>query len=537
MQIDLESISVASTAPYRSQVCVLGGGIAGLVLATALAKAGIEVYLLEGGGRTEEVRSQHLYHAGMAGSVHTGTAEGRFRLFGGSSTRWGGQLLPYTPDVFAPPAGLLSIAWPIQPDDISRYYTQVEDLLGVDHLSFQADLYRSFGRKIPEELSKSKTIMLRASKWAPFGRRNLALSLGEQAIASDKVTVFFHANVTELGLKQDGTRIESVLVRDYRGNPYRFEAEQYVLATGTIETSRLLLASRSVAPEGIGNENDQVGRRFHDHISYPAAELTGEARAQMLKWFAPILNQGTTHTAKLEASVSLRERLKMLATMAHITIEEPEGSGADVIRGLLRSMQRADLRGAVVNSLPQLPGASIEIARLAYDAKVRKRRAVSAAAKVTLRIDSEQKALPDNRVRINRHALDALGMPRTIIDWKVSEEELYSIRGFAGFLCEELVRLGVGPISWQPELQAEQSAPLTSITDTFHPMGGTVMGVDPGSSVVNPDLRVHGVGNLSVASCATYPSGGSSNPTFTLMALTLRLAERLERNIIARAGQ
>jgi choline dehydrogenase-like flavoprotein len=534
MQIDLESISVTSTVPYRSQVCVLGGGIAGLVLATALAKVGIDVHLLEAGGRTEEVRSQSLYNAGMAGLVHTGTTEGRFRLFGGSSTRWGGQLLPYTPDVFAPPVGSPSMAWPIGPDAICQYYTQVEDLLGADHLPFGADIYRSFGRNIPEELSKSDTINLRASKWAPFARRNLALTLGEQAIASDKVTVFFHANVTELVLKQDGTRIESVLAQDYRGNQYRFEAEQYVLATGTIETSRLLLASRSVAPEGVGNEKDQVGRRFHDHVSYPAAELTGEARTKMLTWFAPILNQGTTHTAKLEASASLRERLNILAAMAHITIEEPEGSGADVIRGLLRSMQRGDLRGAIVNSLPRLPGASIEIARLAYNAKVRKRRAVSAAAKVTLRIDSEQKARSDNRVRIDIHEVDALGMPRTIVDWKVSEEELYSVRAFAVFLREEFARLGVGPIPWQPELQAEPSAPLTSVTDTFHPMGGTVMGVDPGRSVVDPDLRVHGVANLSVASCAAYPSGGSSNPTFTLMALTLRLAERLERDIAAR---
>jgi choline dehydrogenase-like flavoprotein len=62
-------------------------------------------------------------------------------------------------------------------------------------------------------------------------------------------------------------------------------------------------------------------------------------------------------------------------------------------------------------------------------------------------------------------------------------------------------------------------------------MGGTAMGVDPRSSVVDPDLRMHGVANLSVASCATYPSGGSSNPTFTLMALTLRLAERLMQDV------
>jgi choline dehydrogenase-like flavoprotein len=532
MQIDLESIPTGHAVPYRSQVCIVGAGVAGLILATTLAKAGIAVHLLEAGGREDEVRSQNIYNADMAGLLHTGTTDGRFRLYGGSSTRWGGQLLPYTEDVFSPPAESPSMAWPIGPEAIRKYYTQVEDLLGADHLPFTADLYDSFHRNIPTALSRSNTITLRASKWAPFARRNLALTLGEQAIASDKVTVFFHANAAELLLKQDGARIESVMVRDYRGNQYRFEAGQYVLATGTIETSRLLLASHSsVAPAGVGNAHDQVGRNFHDHVSYPAAELTGEARTKMLRWFAPILNQGTTHTAKLEASASLRERLHALAVMAHITIEEPEGSGAAVVRDLLRSMQRGDMRGAVMTSLPRLPGASIEIARLAYSAKFRRRRSVSVAAKVTLRIDSEQKARPENRIRIDEREVDVLGIPRTIVDWSISEQEIYSIRSFADFLRKDFDRLKVGPIDWQPELQMGVDAPLSNVTDTYHPMGGTAMGVDPRSSVVDPDLRMHGVANLSVASCATYPSGGSSNPTFTLMALTLRLAERLMQDV------
>ena len=349
MQIDLELLPSGPSETYRSQVCIVGAGIAGLVLATALAKAGIEVHLLEAGGSTPdaEPRSQSLYDARMAATHHTGTTEGRFRTFGGSSTRWGAQLLPYTADIFAPPSTTLSQPWPIGPDTISTFYPQVEDLLGADHLPYTADLFSTFGRDLPAALTASPDIALRASKWAPFSRRNLGQTLGKEAIASTRATVFFHANVTELLLAHDGTRIEAVLARDYRGNHYRFEAAEYVLAAGTIETSRLLLASRSIAPAGVGNAHDQVGRGFHDHVSYPAAILTGESRQKLLSWFAPILEQhGTTHTAKLEASPTLRSRLHMLAVMAHITIQEPETSGAAVVRNLLKSMQQGDLRRA-----------------------------------------------------------------------------------------------------------------------------------------------------------------------------------------------
>ena len=95
MQTDLETLSSERAEPFRSQVCIVGGGIAGLVLATTLANAGRDVHLLEAGGLTPEERSQSLYAAAMAGTPHSGTTEGRFRIFGGSSTQWGGQLLPY----------------------------------------------------------------------------------------------------------------------------------------------------------------------------------------------------------------------------------------------------------------------------------------------------------------------------------------------------------------------------------------------------------------------------------------------------------
>ncbi|HEY0264328.1 MAG TPA: GMC family oxidoreductase [Granulicella sp.] len=530
MQIDLEHLPSAPAEPYRSQVCIVGAGIAGLVLATSLARSGVEVHLLEAGGLAPEDRSQQLYEVRAHAERHSGATEGRFRTFGGSSTRWGGQLLPYTADIFAPPAGVASLPWPVDPSELAPFYPQIEDLLGADHLPFTADLYSRFHRNIPATLTGSPDLLLRASKWAPFSRRNLASTLGEQAIASNRITVFLHANVTELLLAADGSRIEAVLARDYRGNQLRFEAQRYIVATGTIESSRLLLASRSVAPEGVGNAHDQVGRGFHDHISYPAAILTGAARSQMLAWFAPILSQGTTHTAKLEAAPVLRQRLGLLAMMAHITIEEPEDSGAGVLRGLLRSMQRGDLRSALVQSLPRLPGASLEIGRLAVEARLRHRRAVSPRAAVTLRIDSEQLAGSGNRIRLAPDEQDALGQPRALLDWQVAPGERRSIRAFAAFLREFLPAVGLGFIDWPPELQHEPEAPLTGITDTYHMMGGTLMGTDPATSVVDASLRVHGVENLFIASCSTFPSGGSSNPTFTMIALSLRLAEKLARD-------
>src|ERR1700742_4384774 len=108
MHIDLDQAERGRK--FRARFCVVGGGIAGLLMATRLAGRGGEVLLLEAGGLEPEERSQSLYNAEMAGDRHAGTTEGRFRTFGGSSTRWGGQLLPYPADVFQPPKGAPSPA-------------------------------------------------------------------------------------------------------------------------------------------------------------------------------------------------------------------------------------------------------------------------------------------------------------------------------------------------------------------------------------------------------------------------------------------
>ena len=260
MRIDLEDPGTAAQPVQRSRVCIIGAGVAGLVLATRLAERGVSVHLLEGGGRTDEDRSQSLYNAGMAARRHAGTTEGRFRLFGGSSTRWGGQLLPFTPDVFHPPVGTPSIAWPIDNAALEPYFADVERLMQADHLPFAGDDFLNSmqaANRPPADLL-GDDLRLRFSKWAPFAARNLAGTLGAQAEANAHITLFLHANVTEILLTPDGTRAEAVLVRNFRGDRFRFEADEVVVAAGTIESSRLLLLSRSVQPAGIGNAQGGV---------------------------------------------------------------------------------------------------------------------------------------------------------------------------------------------------------------------------------------------------------------------------------------
>jgi choline dehydrogenase-like flavoprotein len=525
MLVDLDELE-SRPESIRSKVCIIGAGVAGHSLAQRLTVAGIHVVLLEAGGRSLEERSQSVYNARMARLKHNGTYEGRFRLLGGASTRWGGQLLPFTSEVLQPPPSLPPDGWPLTIDEVMPFYPDAERLLDVDDLPFEAKPFlTAFRRKVPPLLDQLPELRARFSKCAPFSHRNLAATVGKELEQSSLAALYLHANLTELLLAPTGDRIEAALVRNYAGAKFRFEADHFVLATGTIETSRLLLASRSVDPKGVGNTHDQVGRYFHDQINLPAAKLTGPARKMFLESFGPFCSSSTAHKVKFEATPQLRERLDLLAVMAQILIEEPEDSGVSVARSLLRSVQRRDMRETIFRELFKVPKASIDLGRLAYLAKFEKRRHASPKADVMLNLDSGQLPLADTRIRLDDD-LDHLDMPKTVVDWTVSETDVTTLRRFAGFLHDRFAALGLSGVEWRPEI-FDASAEITGITDTFHPMGGCRMGTDPSESVVDANLTVHGISNLSIASAAVYPTGGSSNPTFTIIALALRLADRL----------
>ncbi len=498
----------------RTRFCIIGAGIAGLVLAERLVRRGFEVTVLEAGGLEIEARSQSLYQAEMAEAVHTGTTQGRFRTLGGSSTRWGGQLLPYTDDVFEPPAGCVSASWPIDQGELAGYYPEVLRIMKAGTLPFEDTLLTALGHP-PQPFSPQ--LRVRYSKWAPFGRRNLAHTLGRACLAHSRVHIYTHANVAELVAEQG--RVTHARVLDYRGRAFTFPADHFIVAAGTIESSRVLLLSRTLP-----NGHDLFGRFFHDHVSLHAAVLPAPARRQIMRRLGPFFVDGVLYTAKLEAALPLRIKHDLLAVMAHFTVEEPEDSGISAMRNLLTSVQRGELKQALTRNIaPMLRGVG-DVLRLLWASKFQKRRAVSERAIVRMNIDLEQPARLENRIRLSENR-DALGLRKAMVDWRIGDREYRSATGFARIMRQELETAGFAPLEWTPGLLEGEERP--AMADTYHAMGGLQMGTDPRLSVVDRDLKMHGIANLHVASCAVYPSGGSSNPTFTLMALALRLADHL----------
>lgn len=523
MKVDLED--VPDGAVFKSDVCIVGAGIAGLLLSTRLTKFGFSVNLIEAGGMTLEDRSQMLFDIPVLGRRYTGATEARFRVFGGSSTRWGGQMLPLSDEVFQRRDVVSGVGWPITRWDIESYYDEIQSMMGVNSLPFTDGLVGALGHKPHFE---SSDIRLRYSKWAPFSKRNLARTLGRKCLSSEDTKVFLHGNAVAISLDRKADRVKSVEACNYSGARFTFEAGDFVLCTGTIETSRLLLASTSVCPGGIGNAYDNVGRYFHDHLSVPVASLWGNARRTVLRHMTPYYTGNTLHTPKLEASESLQSRRGLLAVMAHITVTEPEDSGLGAVRKILKCVQRRELPANPARILFGLPMGAQDLAGAWFSMKFGHRRYISPRAKVQLVIDTEQRPQAESRIELS-DKVDALGMRKAVVDWKISSDEGRTVSLFAADLERVFNESGIREIAWPRDFDAGLNGTFGKCHDTYHAMGGTRFGLFERDSVVDPDMCVHGVKNLFVASCSVFPSGGSSNPTFTLMALTMRLADHFRK--------
>ncbi len=505
-------------------ICVIGAGTAGLTLAHEFLSGPYSILVLESGGIEVEEKTQQLYDCRITGLPHRGYLQGRFRTLGGTSTRWGGQLLPLTARDIERREWIGATAWPIGYAELLTYYQRVEHLFGVDDHPYDPDELK----RLPVAGTDFNTSQFTAryAKWPPFARRNLARLVGKACAVSSQVEVILHANVTELSLNDVGTRIVLVKARTLDGRVLEVKAKHFVVAAGTLETIRLLMVSKGSASGGIGNHSDQLGKNFQDHLSLRAADLCPRSIRDFEKRFAPFFINGTMRTARLELSGHMQQDKQLLSCFGQILFDTPENSGfAELREGLRRFQARRNpwpgVRGWA-NIMRDIPN----MCRLGAVRLLKQRVAYPNNARFHLQVDVEQCPNSNSRVSLSQDR-DVLGMPILTIDWRIKDLERRTMREYVRMFRQEWERLDLGDARWNRKLFEEGDEWLEEVIDVYHQTGGTAMSEDPRDGVADPQLCVHGVDNLFLASCSVFPSAGSANPTFTLLALTLRLADHL----------
>jgi hypothetical protein len=523
MLIDLRHAS--AEAPESAETIIVGSGAVGLTMAVELARAGRQVIVLEAGGRGVEAESQDLFRSARWRERELqGLHLGRFRALGGTTNFWGGQLLTFDPIVFERRPWVADVAWPITRQDIEPYYERGYELLGMGrHLSNDAVCKRV--KIAPPDLGADVEFLF--SSWAP--EANLASLFGKEIRSSANLRVFLNAPVVALDMDPAGERAASAVVRSGGGVTRRFSAQRVILANGTVEIARLLKLPLADSRRAPWDSNPWLGRGFADHIDCLAGHVTPLDKKRFHDLFDNAHLDGIKYAPKLKLSAQAQRQRELLGITGFFL----SSSSFEEHIANARVLAHAVLRGRLQWELMPRPREIISTLRVAFPMVVRylrDRRIYHPADRgIQLRLMSEQIPIAESAIHLS-DGRDTLGMPIVELDWRIHGGEIETLATFAELIVEQLERHQLATVRLDPALVARDRSLMLRCNDYYHHMGMARMANTPGDGVVDRDLKVFGTRNLYVAGAAVYPTTGFANPTFTAIALGLRLANAICTN-------
>jgi choline dehydrogenase-like flavoprotein len=509
--------------PAPADLCIVGSGAAGLAIAREFLGTRWRVLVLESGDWQKSAQADDLNTALCGGLAHTGAVEGRARVFGGGTTAWGGQLLPLRQSETARRDWVAHSGWPLAPGDLAPYYRRAERLLGIEESLYDGTVWEQLRTGAPD--FDPESVLFRFSQWAPLMRRNLAVNLRAELSKSANVSVLLGGTVARLVMDSNGASVRHLDVRDVDGRQASVSARHFILCTGGIETPRILLASNAA------NESGNVGRYFQDHISYTAAQIEPSARARIRHFFEPRYRGQSMLTCKIEPTDHVQREHKLLNVMAHVKFDIPSALGLFEVKQMLKAIQQGKAPVPSAHALLAMARGSWELSRLAFGRIALARRSAPTRGAMYLLVDVEQAPNPQSRIRLAREC-DRFGVPRALVDWRLGGQEYETIERFTALLAPQWRRAGLGELRLGGPPDFTLASGLSSARDIYHHMGATRMSEDPAHGVVRPDLRCHTVHNLHIAGSSVFPTGGIANPTFTILALAIRLGDRLKERLM-----
>ena len=473
-------------------VCIVGAGAAGITLALELDGSGLDICLVEAGGfESPPVDDAHPYAGESVGEPYSLLAT-RLRYFGGTTNHWGGWCMPLDPIDFRSRPFVPLSGWPFARPELEPYYERAARICEIDPPIFELEKLPGGDRAAQDLLGNhDPDFTVKLLRYSPPTR--FGLRYRSRIEQSKQVRCFLYSTVVEVEAASGSVAKLRVRAGDKQ---FFVKARAYIIALGAIENARLLLCSDRTHPGGLGNGSGFVGRCFADHIGNPGRQPIGYA---VLPSRSPYLK---------------RYDLGGLMVMLHLSFRDEFLEAHELVNfGILMykdwTMESALAEGYFDDPrlYPEWRGKEPE------------------KFKVAIRIETTPN--PDSRLTLLAER-DSNRMRRVRLDWRINSLELDVAQRITDIFGQKLGRSGIGRFrSTYPTRPRENGFSYQS-----HQMGTTRMSTDPKSGVTDADCRVHFVDNLYVTGSSVFPTFGFANPTLTICALAIRLADHLKSEVV-----
>ncbi|WP_337840985.1 GMC family oxidoreductase [Rheinheimera sp.] len=503
-------------------VVIAGAGAVGLTMAVTLSRRGKKVLVLESGGVGFEAESQAQNIHTLTGLHHFGIEEGRARIVGGTTTLWGGQIVPFAPIDFIERDWVQNSGWPLSYIEMQQHYAAIYQLLGLpQHLKGDADVWQHLNIKIPQ--NNNFDIFL--TRW--LKETNLKEYFKKDLTQSDLLTVVTHATVTNLFMDDSGCRVGELEYSCRGGEKKKLASDIFVLANGAIEASRLMLWIASQNENVPWASNKLVGKFYQDHLDIRAARVRLIDAKKFARYFDNILVDGFKFQPKIKFNETAQRSLQALNIAASFIFESSLSEQIANVKLFIRALRRGAVPPTGVSLLKNLGAVAKVMLPLAIR-YIRDRRILNLHDKgIYLNLHCEQFPIVESQIGLDFSRRDIVGMPATLLNWQVSGQEVRTMRQFCELLDQWLREEQFGYLEIDPRILQESPEVIAACTDTNHQCGGLRMATTKDAGVVDSNCRVFGVENLFIAGAAVFPTSSYANSTFHAMALGNRICVKM----------
>lgn len=535
MFIDARSVTTGTV--IEADLCIVGGGAAGLTITQEFAGSAVKVCLLESGDLDFNWQTQSLYVGTNVGLPYFDLDVCQIRYFGGNTNAWGGWCRPLDPIDFSHRSWVAHSGWPFPPTELRPYYREAHALCQIasddyDPERAAAEIENPRSRLLPFDPRKLESSIYRFSAPTRFGQ-----VYRETVRKAANVHCYLNANVLKIKTTGDARAVTELAVGTLSGKRFSVVAKHFVLAAGGIENTRLLLLSNDVVAAGLGNQNDLLGRFFMEH-PHTKRRLIARARKMPSALYGLSFRDHAV-SARLSLPVALQEREELLnySGNIHPVYFGHNAPGWLAFRKLVLSIdpgRQSDpyvrfppygRRGLTLNEVFDIARQFDRVTLAAFLQYFQPDRFISG---FVLESKSEQAPNPASRVTLD-HPRDAFGLNRVKLDWRMLPIDRRTVVRAEEIIGEELQRLGIGTL--QPLDPAEVDGWPSNLEGGWHQIGTTRADDDPKRGVVDRDGKMHGMANLFVAGSSVFPTAGAAPPTLTIVAMALRLAGHLRRRL------
>ncbi len=533
-------------------ICIVGAGAAGITLALELVHTQYKVILLEAGGMNKSGKSQRLYKGYLADPTrHLPLDTDRYRQLGGTTSIWGGRCLPFDAIDFEKRSYVPYSGWPITLEELHKYYKRAHHYCECGNYSYRSDAALPDAQKqmIPN-FANGDLDTSTIERWSPpthFGK-----TYREELRKAPNIRVLVNAICVNMDAIKESGHISGVKVTTFRKNEFTIKPRITVLSGGGLEVTRLLLASNQVYQAGIGNHSDWLGRGYMCHVSGVIARVKFHDATNVV--YAYEVDKDNIYCRRrFWISERAQKRAEILNT--HILLDRPllgdpsHGSSlmslAFLAKNLAQSgLQRLPAKGKyglywkhAQNILSGSPEILTVLPRWFRNRFVQGRRIPSLLLgpknnTFHLYYHSEQIPNRDSRITLSG-TKDPLGTPRIFLDYRISETDVESIYRTHNLVDQELRSSECGHLIYESDDPREDIRNNAAVLG--HHIGTTRMAKNALEGVVDENCRIHNLSNVYIASSSVFPTSSQANPTLTIVAMAIRLADHLKTELPNRA--